>query len=378
MINTDTFFNTLIQNNITFFSGVPDSLLKNICACISANVDTNNHIIAANEGNAVALGIGYHLATSKLPLIYMQNSGLGNIVNPLLSLADTEVYSIPMLFLIGWRGEPGVHDEPQHKKQGGVTLKMLDVMGIKYQVLGTDTTDEQAQEVIERESKKSLETNEPRAIVVKKGTFSDYHDEKDNELTYELSRNEAIRAIVDNLDNDDIIVSTTGMASRELFDYREQLKQGHKKDFLTVGGMGHANHIAMGVALQKPGRKVICLDGDGACLMHMGSMAINGNLDCQNFIHIVLNNGAHDSVGGQSTVGHSLDFQNIAKACRYDLVLHAETTEEILKNMLKLKNFDGKVFFEIKIRQGHSKNLGRPTSTPKQNKLNFIKFLKSK
>ena len=378
MINTEFFFKDLIKNDISFFSGVPDSLLKNICACISENTDDDNHIIAANEGNALALGIGYHLSSGKLPLIYMQNSGLGNIVNPLLSLADIEVYSIPILLMIGWRGEPGVKDEPQHKKQGRITLEMLETMEIPYQILSKDTTNEQAKDIIYKASWESLKNNSPYAIVVKKDTFTEYKIKNDNKLNLQLFREDAVKTIVKNLDDKDIVISTTGVASRELFEYRVETNKGHKKDFLTVGGMGHANQIALGIALQKPSRKVFCLDGDGAALMHMGSIAINGNMNCNNFRHIVLNNGAHDSVGGQSTVGFNIDFQNIAKASGYDLVLHAKTNKEIIQSMEILKKFDGKVFFEIKVKKGFRKDLGRPTTTPKKNKEDLMQFIKEK
>ncbi|MDB3897598.1 phosphonopyruvate decarboxylase [Candidatus Pelagibacter sp.] len=376
MIDTEFFFKDLIKNDISFFSGVPDSLLKNICACISENADDNNHIIAANEGNALALGIGYHLSSGKLPLIYMQNSGLGNIVNPLLSLADKDVYSVPILLMIGWRGEPGVKDEPQHKKQGRITLEMLKTMEIPHQILSKDTTNEQAKEIILKASWESLKNNTPYAIVVKKDTFTEYKIKNDNKINLQLFREDAIKTIVKNLDNKDIIISTTGVASRELFEYRVQTNKDHKKDFLTVGGMGHANQIALGIALQKPNRKVFCLDGDGAALMHMGSIAINGNMNCNNFRHIILNNGAHDSVGGQSTVGFNIDFQNIAKASGYDLVLHAKTNKEIIQSMEVLKKFDGKVFFEIKVKKGFRKDLGRPNTTPKKNKEDLMKFIR--
>tara|TARA_Y100000389_G_scaffold168042_1_gene173503 strand:+ start:6689 stop:7834 length:1146 start_codon:yes stop_codon:yes gene_type:complete len=376
MIDTEFFFKHLIQKNITFFSGVPDSLLKNICAYISDNVNSNNHIIAANEGNALALGIGYHLSSGKLPLIYMQNSGLGNIVNPLLSLADTEVYSIPILLMIGWRGQPGEKDEPQHKKQGRVNLQMLETMEVPYKILSKDTTNEEAKEIINKASTTALKNNAPYAIVVKKDSFSQYKIKKDNIINLQLYREDAIKIIVKNLDDKDIVISTTGVTSRELFEYRIELNQGHNKDFLTVGGMGHANQIALGIALQKRNRNIFCLDGDGAALMHMGSIAINGSIKCRNFRHIVFNNGAHDSVGGQSTVGFNIDFQNIAKASGYDLVLHAKTNEEIIKCMETLKTFNGTVFFEIKVKKGYRKNLGRPTTTPKENKENLMKFIK--
>lgn len=376
MINTEHFFKKLIKNDIRFFSGVPDSLLKNICAYISDNTDKNNHVIAANEGNALALGIGYHLVSGKLPFVYMQNSGLGNIVNPLLSLADPDVYSIPMLLMIGWRGRPGLKDEPQHKKQGKVTLDMLEVMDVPYQILSPDTTDEQAETIIQIASKEALKNNKPFVIVVQKDTFSEYKIKNDNIPNFNLLREEAIKTIVKNLDDKDIIISTTGVASRELFEYREELNHGHHRDFLTVGGMGHASQIALGIALQEPKRKVICIDGDGAVLMHMGSLAINGNTNCNNFRHILLNNGAHDSVGGQPTVGHEIDFQNIAKACKYDLILQAETCDEIIKCMKQLNIFEGKVFLEIRLKKGFRKNLGRPTVKPKKNKENLMKFIK--
>ena len=374
MINTEYFFKNLLEENVEFFAGVPDSLLKNICSYITDNTSPKNHIIAANEGNALALGIGYHLASGKLPLIYMQNSGLGNVVNPLLSLADPDVYSVPMLLMIGWRGEPNVKDEPQHKKQGRVTLQMLEAMEVPYQVLSKDTSNEQAKEIIKRVSKEALKNNAPYAIVVKKGTFSEYKLQKDEVANLPLFREDAIKVIVDNLDDKDIVVSTTGVASRELFEYREELIQGHEKDFLTVGGMGHANQIALGIALQKPDRSVFCLDGDGAALMHMGSMAINGNVECDNFKHIVFNNGAHDSVGGQPTVGYTTGFQSIAKESGYDLVLQAETKTEVVECIEDLKGFTGKVFLEIKVKKGFRKDLGRPTTTPKENKQNLRKL----
>lgn len=378
MINTKLFFNNLISNDITFFSGIPDSLLKNICAYASDNLDQKNHIIAANEGNALAIGIGYHLSTGKLPLIYMQNSGLGNCVNPILSLADPKVYSIPLLLMIGWRGEPGVKDEPQHKKQGEVTLKLLENMGIPYQILSPDTSDVQANQIIIETSCKSLKHNKPYAIVVRKDSFSEYKSVNDNNNKFQLLREDAIKTIIINLDKKDIVVSTTGVASRELFESREELKQEHNKDFLTVGGMGHANQIALGIAIQKSSKRVICIDGDGAILMHMGSLTVNGNLKCKNFKHIVLNNGAHDSVGGQPTVGLNTNFVNIAKASGYDLVLHAETVDEITKCMNELKLFNGTVFLEVKVKKGFRNNLGRPTTTTIENKKILMEFIKEK
>jgi phosphonopyruvate decarboxylase len=376
MINTQSFFQSLTKYDIDFFSGVPDSLLKDICAYITDHTDSKNHIIAANEGNAIALGIGHYLASNKLPLIYMQNSGLGNVVNPLLSLADSDVYSVPMLLMIGWRGEPGIKDEPQHKKQGRVMLKMLDAMEISYDILSADMDNNQAEEVIKNISRKALKNNKPYAIIIKKGAFFEYQLKESPKINFPLFREDAIKVIVNNLHKKDIVVSTTGVASRELFEYREELGQGHERDFLTVGGMGHASQIALGIALEKSERTVFCLDGDGAVLMHMGALAISGNMECDNFKHIVFNNGAHDSVGGQPTVGYSTEFQSIAQASGYDLVLQAKNGSEIVECIRKLKTFKGKVFFEIKVKKGFRKDLSRPTTTPIENKNSLMKFIK--
>ena len=251
-------------------------------------------------------------------------------------------------------------------------------MEVPYEILSKDTNNKQAEEIIKKASKIALKTNSPYAIVVQKDSFSKYQIKKKRTVNYPLYREDAIKAIVDNLDDKDIVISTTGVTSRELFEYREKLSLGHEKDFLTVGGMGHANQIALGIALQKPNRRVFCLDGDGAALMHMGSMAINGNIECNNFKHIIFNNGAHDSVGGQPTVGFSVDLQGIAKASGYDIVLEAETNEEVINCLKKLKTLNGKVFLEIKIKKGFRDDLGRPKTTPKENKKHLMKFIKKK
>jgi len=376
MINPQHFFNQLIAEDIKFFSGVPDSLLKNFCSYITDHTNKEQHIIAANEGNALALGIGYHLATNKLPLIYMQNSGLGNIVNPLLSLADADVYSIPMILIIGWRGEPNVKDEPQHKKQGRITLAMLDTMEVNYELLTPEVTNESATAIIQKGIRYAKETSTPFALVVKKNTFANYNLQKEETVkTLPLGREEAIKLIINELDKKDIVVSTTGVASRELFEYRTFLGQRHKKDFLTVGGMGHASQIALGIAISKPNQQVFCFDGDGATLMHTGALAINADIGCDNYKHILFNNGVHDSVGGQPTVGFKIDFQEIAKAVGYKLVLQANTETKIKDAINILKTFKGTAFLEIQVHKGFRKDLGRPTVTPRENKQALMRFL---
>lgn len=296
MISPQYFVESLRSVQIDFFAGIPDSLLKSICAYMTDHLPIDHNIIAANEGAAVGLATGYYLSTGRVPVVYMQNSGLGNIVNPLMSLTDKEVYNVPMLLLIGWRGEPGVKDEPQHIKQGKTTLPLLESMGIKYVILSHDETEFINQLHIAKTYMD--ETKESFAFVIQKDTFVDY---KLKQCVYSdlcLSRETAIRVVASSLEPNSVVVSTTGMISRELFEYRESVGEGHTRDFLTVGSMGHASQIALGIALQKKDRRIYCFDGDGALLMHMGSLAVIGSLHLNNYIHVVFNNGAHDSVGG--------------------------------------------------------------------------------
>jgi len=306
----------------------------------------------------------------------MQNSGLGNSINPLTSLVDKEVYNIPLLLLIGWRGEPGVKDEPQHVKQGKVTIPLLETLGIHNEVMVDNDSGfpEQLCRVIEY----IVKTNEPFALVVRKDTFDNYTLQSNKDLTdYSLSREEAIGLVVDTISEKDVVVSTTGMISRELFELREARQQGHERDFLTVGSMGHASQIALGIALQQQYRKVYCFDGDGAVLMHMGSLPVTGALKPQNYIHIIFNNGAHDSVGGQPTVGFITGFQKIAIASGYSAAYVVDRKDD-LKNLLDtVKSVNGPVLIEIRVKKGARPNLGRPTTTPVQNKESFMQFLKS-
>ena len=372
MIAPKNFIEILRTGGVEFFAGVPDSLLKNLCAYITDNISHENNIIAANEGNAIGLAAGYHLATGKVGCVYMQNSGEGNIVNPLLSLMDADVYKMPLLLIIGWRGEPGVHDEPQHVKQGKVTLPLLETMGVPYAVL-----DENWQYQVSDALQVIKDTNGIYALIVRKGTFDDYQLQNQVSQDWSLVREEAIKIVVDNLREDDIIVSTTGMISRELFEYREAKKQGHAHDFLTVGSMGHANQIALGIALQKPDRRVIVFDGDGALLMHMGGMAIIGDYCPKNLVHIVFNNGAHDSVGGQPTVGQRIAIESIAKAVGYSLAVSVDTRDALLFALDHVNNteIDGVALINVNVRKGNRKDLGRPTTTPQQNKNALMKEL---
>ena len=375
MISPEFFFNVCKDKGVDFFSGVPDSLLKNICSYITDNTPSENHIIAANEGNALAIGVGYHLSTGKVPLIYMQNSGLGNVINPLLSLADQDVYSIPLLMMIGWRGDPGMKDEPQHKKQGRVTIALLEAMEIPYKVLTADSNIEEAKVALKAMLSIAKKENKPCALLIKKGLFEDYKFQSDMLYERPLYREQAIEIIINNLNESDIVVSTTGVASRELFEYREKLKSGHERDFLTVGGMGHVSQIALGIALQKKNRQVYCLDGDGSLIMHMGTLAINASMNCRNFKHIVFNNSAHDSVGGQPTVGDRIDIASIASNVGYQWVKMVSEESEIRLALNEMADVDTPALLEIQVKKGFRKDLGRPTTTPIQNKEIFMKFV---
>lgn len=381
MISPKFFYDTLASYDINFYAGVPDSLLKNLCAYITDHADASHNIIAANEGGAMGLAAGHYLATSQIPVVYMQNSGEGNIINPLASLTDPDVYNIPVLLVIGWRGKPGVHDEPQHVKQGKVTTGLLNVMGIDYTVLSKEEDKAEAQ--IKKAVAYMQATKQCYALVIEKDTFDNYQlSTVNSQMELSLSREEAIQTVASYLAPKDCIVSTTGMISRELFEYRTAKNEGHERDFLTVGSMGHASQIALGIALEKQDRKVWCFDGDGASIMHMGSMAIVASKAPKNYIHVVFNNGAHDSVGGQPTVGLQIDLPAIAKAVGYKQVFSVDNKEDLLNlltsHLSPLTSIDGPIFLEVKVKKGNRKDLGRPTTTPIQNKEALMQFLSDK
>lgn len=374
MIRPEHFYNTLKGLGIDFYTGVPDSLLKNICAYITDHADHRNNIIAANEGGAMGLAAGYHIATGNIPVVYMQNSGLGNTVNPLMSLTDREVYNIPVLLLIGWRGEPGVHDEPQHVKQGKATMPLLEAMGIRHEVMADDEEKLEAQ--LERATEYMKRTGEAFALVVRKGSFDKYKLQAEAHNPYTMEREEAIKAVAEAMGEKDVVVSTTGKISRELFEHRTATGEGHSRDFLTVGSMGHASQIALGIALNHPERNVFCFDGDGATIMHTGNMGIVADMHPANYYHIIFNNGAHDSVGGQPTIGFGMDIPAIARACGYRTVLSVSTREELDALLPALTSHEAPLLLEIRVKKGSREDLGRPTTTPIENKEALMNFLK--
>ncbi len=362
--------------NSDFYTGVPDSQLKALCNYLmnTYGIDPKHHIIAANEGNCTALAAGYHLATGKVPVVYMQNSGEGNIINPVASLLNDKVYAIPVVFVVGWRGEPGVHDEPQHIYQGEVTVKLLEDMDIKTFVIGKETTDEEVSAAMES-FKKVLASGKDVAFVIRKGALS--YDEK---VVYKnnntMIREEIIQHIV-KASGEDPIVSTTGKASRELFETRVANGQSHKYDFLTVGSMGHSSSIALGVAINKPETRVWCVDGDGAVLMHMGSMAVLGANKPKNMIHVVINNGAHETVGGMPTVAGNIDLVAVAKACGYPYAVSVDSFEKLDAELEAAKKRGSLSLIEVKCSIGAREDLGRPTTTALENKQNFMDYLKT-
>ena len=359
-----------------FYTGIPDSQLKALCDYLikEYGIDQNHHIIAANEGNCAALAAGYHLATGKTPVVYMQNSGEGNIINPVASLLNDKVYAIPVIFIVGWRGEPGIHDEPQHIYQGEVTIKLLDDMGIKSFIIDKGTTDEEVESAMQK-FKTILADGKDVAFVIRKGALS--YDEKvmyENDNT--MGREEIIQHIV-NVSGEDPIISTTGKASRELFEIRAANGQSHKYDFLTVGSMGHSSSIALGIAINKPNTRVWCIDGDGAVLMHMGSMAVLGASAPKNMIHIVINNGAHETVGGMPTVASKIDLVAIAKACGYPNAVSVDNFKDLDDELEIAKSRNELSFIEAKCAIGARDDLGRPTTTAFENKENFKEYLKT-
>lgn len=370
-INTQAFYDALVAHGLDFFCGVPDSLLANLCSCVFENTPAERNVITANEGNAVGLACGYHVATGRKGVVYMQNSGEGNAVNPLLSIADPDVYGIPMLLVIGWRGEPGVHDEPQHVKQGRVTCGLLGAMDVPYQVLDP----EHWQEQVDWACGTMDEGSRPVALVVRKGTFSAYPFCAEVAAD-PLSREEALEVALDHIGAEDLVVSTTGKESREVFEIRERRGQGHDMDFLTVGGMGHTLSIAAGMAIGRPDRTVWCLDGDGSMLMHLGSLPVMAKRWPKNLRYVVNVNGAHESVGGQPNVAADIDVIGLLAACGLGHAVEARTVDEVSAGMAALSSGEACAMV-LRTHQGSRADLGRPTVSPSDNKLAMMRRIGS-
>ena len=378
MISPKAFYETLTEAGVNFAVGVPDSLLKEFCAYVDAALPADRHLISANEGTAVGIAAGVHLATNGVPLVYLQNSGLGNTVNPLLSLADPEVYGIPMVLLVGWRAEPGVKDEPQHIKQGRVSGTMLDAMEIPWRALDGDP--QQAEEHGRWAVTEARRIGGPVVLLARKGAFGKAEEKRTPKPWGEnlLTREAAIRVVTASLPAEATVVSTTGHISRELYEQRVNAEQDRSSDFLTVGSMGHSSQIALGIALTRRDHPVVCLDGDGAALMHMGGLGTIGTSDATGYVHVVLNNGVHGSVGGQPTIGFDVSLKEVARAAGYPVVrgpvTDADTIRETITAALEER---GPAFVEIHVQPGARDDLGRPKETPAENKRIFVERLRN-
>lgn len=369
MITCDKAADVLINNDLTYFTGVPDTVLKSWIHYVENNEDKFTHRIAANEGAAIAHAAGYYLSTGKLGVVYMQNSGLGNAVNPLVSLADSNVFGIPMLLMIGWRGEPGERDEPQHMKMGRIMLPLLDSLELPWEILSTEKIDKQ----IKMAKEKAVEKSTPVALIVKKGFFDEHKSMKNKDNSLQLSREKAIHTIVDMFDGDEIVVATTGKTSRELFESRKARDQDCSGDLYVVGSMGHAGAIAVDVACQKPDRKVYIFDGDGALIMHAGTLATIGAYAPKNLIHVVFDNCCHESTGGQPTVSDKIDIAAMARSCSYADAKICFNEEEVKKGIRNIQ--DGPAMLVVKVKPGSRDDLGRPTMAPAEHKKSFMNRL---
>jgi phosphonopyruvate decarboxylase len=357
---------------VVFWTGVPDSLLKDFCLCVEEQARTGSHVIAANEGGAVAIAGGYHLATRRVAGIYLQNSGLGNTINPVVSFADPVVSGLPMVLLVGWRGEPGTADEPQHVRQGASTLPLLEALGVPVRVVATET--DLFTESVDWAVTEAIRRAGPTALLVRAGTFDVYERSRDEDLDTHPSREDALEAVAQALPEDVAIVATTGKTSRELYEYRRRAG-APVHDFLTVGAMGHASQVALGVALARPERLVCVFDGDGAAVMHLGAFAVVGELGPTNLRHVVFNNHAHESVGGQPTPTRRLDFPALARAAGYRWAERVDTIERTTDIVGELESQEGPALLEIVIRQGSRPDLGRPAEAPAINRDEFMAWL---
>lgn len=351
MITPEKFINVLQSEGVEFFTGVPDSYLNGVCNYLLEKLPADKHIIAANEGNAVGIACGHYFSTNTVPLVYMQNSGMGNILNPLISLADPNVYSVPMVLLIGWRGEPGTGDHPQHQTQGEITTKLLEVLDIPYVI--AEDNDDKLEEQTRWAVKTAKHTRKSVAIIGKKGVFASEKKANTVDNNYPMSREEAIETIMNIMPQNTIYVATTGRATRELYFLRERRGEGHQYDFLNVGSMGHASSVALGIALNNKKRNVVCLDGDSAALMHMGAFSMVSKVDVPNMFHIILNNGAHESVGGQPSAGYMVDFTTIAKGSGYQTVAGPITNANDLSIAIReLEESNKAKFIDVRIHKG--------------------------
>jgi phosphonopyruvate decarboxylase len=372
-VDIEGVFDKLHKNGINFYTGVPDSLLKDFCSFIETDKEENEHVITANEGNAIGVAAGRYLATGMPACVYMQNSGFGNAINPLLSLADPSVFGIPMLILVGWRGEPDSSDEVQHRKQGRIMKELLHALDIPYfHALKPSDFLETLQSAINT----TITESRPVVVLVSKDTFSAEVPLKENLDDYPMSRSRAIEVLLENLPEESFTVSSTGFITRELFDIRTRTSNKFRNDFMMVGSMGHASSIALGLAVSQPQKRIVCIDGDGAALMHLGAMPVNADIQNKDFLHIVINNGVHGSVGNQPTVAKKIDLSGIAKSCGYSVTTKVKDEVGLIHELRRFATLNGTKFLEILVNTDCDENLKRPSITPAENKLIFMEAIR--
>jgi phosphonopyruvate decarboxylase len=374
-LSSQELYDPLVANGVDYFCGVPDTITGPFSHLLEDHAK-DRHVITANEGNAIGLAIGYHIATGKIPVVYMQNSGLSNAVDPLASLADRSVLSTPMLLLVGWRGQPGRHDESHHARQGIMTPGLLQSLEIPFDTLSRDSSEASLQ--VNQMTNNAGDQNRPHALLIEQGSFAEYSSDVGAYENHPMSREKAVGAIVDALDETAIVVASIGKLSRELFEYRQKKEQDPSKDLLVVGGMGHASSIALGIAGQKPEKKIFCFDGDGSVLMHLGALATIGNLGPGNFYHMVFNNGVHDSVGGQPITAPNVDLPAIARACGYRYATAQNDPQIVTNEVVKIQQDAGPALLEVKVQPGARTNLTRPTISPAKNKELLMSYIERK
>ena len=363
MIEVNSLVSLLKKNNCDFFTGVPDSVLKELSIKLQ-NKNKKKHIIATNEGSAVSLGIGHYLSTKRVPCIYMQNSGLSNALNPLISIAHKRVYSIPLILVIGWRGSPRIKDEPQHNIKGEITENILKLLNIKYTILRSNNDLNKFDKQIKLAKKKSSIV----ACLIEQGTLTKNKKTNKKKDFYNLDKEIFLKTLLLTLKKNTKIISSTGFNSREIMYLRKKFKITNGRDFYMVGGMGHTSSVALGYSLSNK-KNVICIDGDGSLLMHLGSIKTAGTFANKNFKYILLNNNSHDSVGNQSTYANNVNFEKLSKSLGFKKFYSIKNKINLKKKIKTFLSEKELSFLEIKISNSKIKKLPRPTDLLKIKKI---------
>jgi len=376
MLSTQQFGSELKKLGYDFYSGVPCSFLKNL---INYAINECDYIMAANEGDAVAIASGAYLGGKK-SVVLMQNSGLTNATSPLTSLNFS--FKLPVLGFVSLRGEPGLQDEPQHELMGQITEKLLKLMQVKWDYLEIDFALAKKQL---RKADRYIAKGETFFFVVKKDTFDEVKlkDQSLKTLQNKIkarssqkselpTRRETLKVLTDLSEKDTVLLATTGKTGRELFEVAD--KDNH---LYMVGSMGCISSLGLGLALARPDKKVIAIDGDGAAIMRLGALTTNGYYQPANLLHLLLDNNTHDSTGGQATVSHNVDFVDQAAAVCYPISMSVNGLDELTKAIIKWKMHGGLTFIHLKIAKGSTKELGRPSIKPHEVKERLMKFIQS-